>query len=74
MYIGRCLSSDTTRRVEEDPMEELGNILHGEDICIPADVMEEAREKMINEIMSKSQETMEMFERLKYLKANNKLE
>lgn len=72
MYIGRCLDKDSTHRVEEDPMEELGNILHGQVPQIPVEVLEEAKAQMINEIMTKSQETMEYFNKLKYLEAANK--
>lgn len=72
MYIGRCLDKDSIRRVDEDPMEELGNILHGQVPQIPVEVLEEAKAQMINEIMTKSQETMGYFNKLKYLEAANK--
>lgn len=72
MYIGKCLDADRVSKINEDPMEELGNILHGQVPVMPAEVLEEARAQMINEIMTKSQETMEYFNKLKSQEAANK--
>lgn len=72
MYIGKCLDADRVSKINEDPMEELGNILHGQVPEIPIEILEEARAQMINEIMTKSQETMEYFNKLKYQEAANK--
>lgn len=71
MQIGSHLDHDP-RRIEEDPMDELDNILEGARPEIPEDIMQKATEQMINEIMTKSQETMELFNKLKYQAAANK--
>lgn len=63
------LPNDPTER---DPVEVLKEILNGVKPHIPDEILAEAKEKMINEIMQKNQEIANDLAQLKVARAANK--
>ena len=57
---------------ERDPVEVLKEILNGAKPHIPDEILAEAKEKMINEIMQKNQEIANDLAQLKVARAANK--
>lgn len=57
---------------ERDPVEVLKEILNGTKPHIPDEILVEAKEKMINEIMQKNQEIANDLAQLKIARAANK--
>ena len=71
MYIGKCNKSPEEMKNlpndpnEQDPMEQLKEMLHGTKPKIPDEVLAKAKETMINQIMQKNQEIAEDLAQLK---------
>lgn len=78
MYIGKCNKSPEEMEnlpndpAERDPVEVLKEILNGAKPHIPDEILAEAKEKMINEIMQKNQEIANDLAQLKVARAANK--